>query len=123
MSDSNSHEISYDNAYPNAQKLMREPFFYSIIDSSAPFGSDDTWETFQELYRWLPSNKSADKIDFIHQQVSYWGYPYFNLRSLDITEILGYINSSPIEDRFLIGIDETNANENNKFISRFATEP
>lgn len=102
---------------------MREPFFYSIIDSSAPFGSDDTLETFQELYRWLPSNKSADKIDFIHQQVSYWGYPYFNLRSLDITEILGYINSSPIDDRFLIGIDETNANENNKFISRFATEP
>jgi uncharacterized protein YfeS len=40
QSDSIKFEFSPKTAHPNAQALMKEDFFWSSIDESAPFGSD-----------------------------------------------------------------------------------
>ena len=37
----NHFEYSLETAHPNAHALMKEDFFWSPIEESSPFGSDD----------------------------------------------------------------------------------
>ncbi|MEX6690068.1 hypothetical protein QTN47_21345 [Danxiaibacter flavus] len=99
-------EISFENAHPNAQKLMQDDFFYSPIEETAPFGSDDGWETFYAFRDWLQVNNKRNKVDFINEQIEYWGYPTFNLQSIDIVELEGYLKNSELGSRFMSGIDQ-----------------
>lgn len=46
-------------AHPRARELMSEPFFWDIGDDSAPFGSDEGWEAYQEFHDWRADNPRA----------------------------------------------------------------
>jgi uncharacterized protein YfeS len=99
-------EISFENAHPNAQKLMRDDFYYSITDQIAPFGDDDSWETFRAFCEWFPNNNDRDKLEFIYGQLSYWGYPPFDLSITAFDEVNNYLELSPMHDRYLYGAGE-----------------
>lgn len=101
-----SHEISFANAHPNAQKLMPDDFFYDVTDQLAPFGDDDSWETFMAFMEWLPNNSNRNKLEFIQEQLSYWNYPPFDLNTTDFNVINGYLQKSDLHSRFLYGTDE-----------------
>jgi len=101
-----SNEISFLNAHPNAQRLMKDEFFYDITDQLSPFGDDDSWETFMAFQEWLQTNSNRNKMEFIHQQISYWDYPPFDLNTTDFDVINRYLQTSPLHNRFLYGTDE-----------------
>lgn len=103
----NENDISFDNAHPNAQNLMQDEFFYSIIDETAPFGSDDGWETLYAFKDWRQANNGRSKVDFIHEHIDYWGYPTFNLQCTNIEELKDYLMGSELGTRFMLGIDQT----------------
>lgn len=104
--DESEDEISYENAHPNAQKLMQGEFFYSVTDGTAPFGSDDGWEVFYAFKNWQKTNNGRSKVDFIHEQIDYWGYPTFNLQSTNIEDLKQYLLTSELGSRFMYGIDQ-----------------
>jgi len=45
-------EYSFKNAHPNAQALMKDDFYWSPIEETAPFGSDDGWEAAYGFREW-----------------------------------------------------------------------
>ncbi len=85
---------------------MQEDFYYSSIEETAPFGSDDGWETFYAFKEWLQFNDKRNKIDFIKEQIEYWGYPTFNLQSTAISELEEFLIRSELGSRFMLGIDQ-----------------
>jgi uncharacterized protein YfeS len=99
-------EISFINAHPKAQKLMQDDFYYSVTDQIAPFGDDDSWETFRAFREWFPNNNDRDKLEFIYGQLSYWGYPPFDLSMTEFDEVNNYLKLSPMHDRYLYGAGE-----------------
>lgn len=85
---------------------MPDDFFYDVTDQLAPFGDDDSWETFMAFAEWLPNNRNRNKLEFIHEQLSYWNYPLFDLNTTDFNVIKEYLQKGLLYDRFLDGTDE-----------------
>lgn len=85
---------------------MKDDFFYDVTDQIAPFGDDDSWETFMALQDWIPNHTNRNKLEFLHSQLSYWGYPPFDLSTTDIEVIKEYIQTGLLHDRYLYGTDE-----------------
>ncbi|GAA4319284.1 hypothetical protein [Flaviaesturariibacter amylovorans] len=104
--DDDIDEIALANAHPTAQKLMKDEFFYSVVDDSAPFGNDDGWDVLYSLKEWLPDNEGTSKKEFIDSKLSEWDYPAFNYLTTDIEDAKAFVRSSEIGLRLLMGIDQ-----------------
>ena len=101
-----TYKIEFSNAHPNAQRLMPDEFFYSVIDGFAPFGDDDSWETFMAFKDWLSEHTKGNKIEFIENQLDYFGYSRFDLRTQDFNVLKEYIQSNSLGMRYLLGTDQ-----------------
>ena len=94
-----------DNAHPNAKRLMNEEFYWSPIEESAPFGSDDGADTYAGFAQWRQAHLADNPKEFLLEQIEYWGYPTFDLNETNFKKLKPYLQQSDLGTRFMSGID------------------
>ena len=64
----------YENAHHKARELFKEEFYWSPIEETSPFGSDDGADAFHQFQEWRETNKTASPFIFIEMLLDTWGY-------------------------------------------------
>ena len=91
-------EYSLKTAHPAAKALMTEEFYWSPIEESGPFGSDDGWEAAQGFREWRSTNKTQSPLTFLKGLMAQWQYPYFDWNEMDTQKIKEFITSKANPD-------------------------
>jgi len=94
-----------DKAHPTAKGLMNEDFYWSPIEETAPFGSDDGADTYAGFKDWRQTHKTNNPKEFLMEQIDYWGYPTFDLNETNFEKLKPYLKRSDLGSRFMSGID------------------
>jgi uncharacterized protein YfeS len=84
-------QYSLKTSHPHAQSLMKEDFFWSPIEETGPFGSDDGSDAAYGFRQWRASNKSTSPIKYLQELIREWNYPYFDWNEMDTIKIKQYI--------------------------------
>ena len=95
-------EFSLQSAHPDAQKLMKEDFLWSLIDESGPFGSDDGWEAAHGFHEWRKTNASVSPVVYLKELIESWKFPPIAWDELDTAKIKVYISTSVQMDESII---------------------
>jgi uncharacterized protein YfeS/predicted DNA-binding WGR domain protein len=76
-------------ASPISKKLMNEPFYWSCIEESSPFGSDEGSDTFSFLKEFYQENPGKKTLDFLLNifNESTEVYPLKDLNCIDEVEL------------------------------------
>jgi uncharacterized protein YfeS len=98
-------EPHFKQAHPRAQQLMDEEFYYSSIEESGPFGSDDGAETFMGFSEWRTEYPDADPLVYLHQQLEEWNYPPLDLQEQHPEVIRQYLEENEMGVSYLVGMD------------------
>jgi uncharacterized protein YfeS len=85
-------EYTFKSAHPKAQALMTEEFYWSPIEETAPFGSDDGSDAAYGFRQWRLTNKTASPVSYLKETIERWQYPFFDYNEMDTTKINEYIN-------------------------------
>ena len=93
-----NYELSPNTAHPKAKKLLTEDFYWSSIEESGPFGSDDGSDAFYGFRQWRQSNRTASPTIYLKELMEGWGYPYFDWNEMDTTKINQYISAKTQTD-------------------------
>ena len=93
-----NYELSPDTAHPKAKKIMTEDFYWSPIEESGPFGSDDGSDAFYGFRQWRQNNKTASPTIYLKELIESWGYPPFDWNEMDTTKISQYISAKTQTD-------------------------
>jgi uncharacterized protein YfeS len=91
-------EYSFNTANPKAQILMNEGFFWSPIEETAPFGSDDGSDAAYGFHEWRISNNTTDPIVYLKELIARWNYPNFDWTEMDTVKIRSYLEASAVLD-------------------------
>lgn len=102
---SSDYSPIYENAHPLAKHLMKDDFFFDVIEETAPFGSDDGADAYAAFKKWRKINASENPIYFLHKQIDYWGYPQFDIYETNIERLMPYLIQSELGSSFMTGID------------------
>ena len=94
-----------EKAHPNAKQLMSEEFYFSPIEETAPFGSDDGADTYAGFKDWRKEHKSDNPKDFLVQQIEDWGYPTFDINETNLEKLKPYLAQTELGNRYMSGID------------------
>lgn len=89
----NDSEFTFKSAHPNAQKLMSEDFYWSPIEETAPFGSDDGSDAAYGFSQWRLVNKTISPVTYLNDLITSWSYPYFGYNELDTNKIKAYLST------------------------------
>lgn len=79
-----------EKEHPNAKRLMNEEFYWSPIEETAPFGSDDGADTYAGFADWRQAKKTDSPIEFLNEQIDYWGYPTYDLNETNLEKLKPY---------------------------------
>jgi len=93
MTEPDEFDLALETAHPNAQKLMKDDFYWDIVDENAPFGSDAGSDAFSQFRNWRKFNPTASPVDFVNQLLESWDYPILDLSELDSSKIRQYIET------------------------------
>lgn len=85
-------EYTFKSAHPNAQALMVDEFYFSPIEETAPFGSDDGWDAAYGFREWRVVNKTKSPLIYLKGLIASWQYPFFDYTEMDTLKIKEYIN-------------------------------
>jgi uncharacterized protein YfeS len=96
-------ELSPDNAHPNARKLLTEDFYWSPIEETGPFGSDDGSDCFYGFAEWRTEHQNESPVTYLNDLILTWGYPKFDLNVTEPNEVKNILND--MDSRMLIGQD------------------
>ena len=97
-----TYELSPETAHPNAKKLLTEEFYWSPIEESGPFGNDEGSDAFYGFREWRKTNQKTTPIKYLKNLINEWGYPPFDIYTLDTIKIKEYIASNNQLDPSLI---------------------
>jgi uncharacterized protein YfeS len=100
-----SYSPTFENAHANAKRLMKEDFFWSPIEETAPFGSDDGADTYASFAKWRQTHKTDNPKKFLTEQIDYWNYPSFDFNETNLERLKPYLKQSELGSRFMSGID------------------
>ena len=84
-------EFSLKTAHSNAAVLMQEDFYWSPIEETGPFGSDDGSDAAYGFVEWRQRFPFAGPLAYLKDLIPRWGYPYFDWNELDTAKIRAYI--------------------------------
>ncbi len=99
------YELTPETAHPKAKKLMAENFYWSPIEESGPFGSDDGSDAFYGFKQWRLKHQNVSPIVYLKELIEQWNYLPFDLYELNEDYLKKYISSSQVGDMLLIGQD------------------
>ncbi len=94
-----------EQAHPIAKQLMNEDFYWSPIEETAPFGSDDGADSYAGFKDWMQTYKTESPKVFLQEQIDYWGYPTFDLNETNLENLIPYLKESELGSRYMSGID------------------
>ena len=94
-----------DKAHPIAKLLMSDAFYWSPIEETAPFGSDDGADTYAGFADWRDTHKSDNPKVFLYEQIESWRYPIFDLNETIFDKLKPYLKQNDLGTRFMSGID------------------
>jgi len=94
-----------EKAHPNALRWMNEDFYFSPIDETGPFGSDDGADAFAGFQDWRKNNNNENPVVFLAWQIDYWGYPKFDINETHFEKLIPYLKQNELGTRFMVGID------------------
>ena len=83
--------LSKQNAHPNAVRLFTDEFYWNEPDEISPFGNDNGWDALQQFVNWRKLNKQKSCVDFVNLLFKQWGFPEFNIYTLDTLEIRSFV--------------------------------
>jgi uncharacterized protein YfeS len=86
-------ELAPKSVHPKAKKLLKENFYWSSFDPTAPFGNDEGSDAFYGFKQWRLENKSTSPINYLDELISSWDFPKFDLNELDTVKIKEYITA------------------------------
>jgi uncharacterized protein YfeS len=101
-----NHSPTFDNAHPVAKKLMTDSFFFSPIEETAPFGSDDGSDTYASFQDWRKTHSNESIITFLKEHIDYWGYPKFDIEETDLEKLKPYLKQDEMNIQYMKGIDQ-----------------
>lgn len=84
-------EFTFKSAHPKAKALMTDEFYFSPIEETAPFGSDDGWDAAIGFKEWRRSNKTTSPVVYLKNLIAGWQYPFFDYNEMDTAKIKEYI--------------------------------
>ena len=96
---------TFDKAHPTAKRLMNEEFYWSPIEETAPFGSDDGSDTYAGFADWRQTHKTDNPKKFLMDQIDNWDYPAFDLNETNFDKLIPYLKQSELGTQFMSGID------------------
>lgn len=99
------HTPTIEKANPVAKQLMKEEFYWSPIEETAPFGSDDGADTYAGFANWRETHKTVNPKVFLKDQIDSWGYPTFDLNETNFDKLKTYLQQSDLGTRYMSGID------------------
>jgi uncharacterized protein YfeS len=85
-------EYTLKSAHSSAQVLMPDEFYWSSIEETAPFGSDDGSDAAYGFRQWRLANKISSPVTYLKGLIASWQYPFFDYNEMDTTKIKEYIN-------------------------------
>ena len=99
-------EFTPEKAHPKAKALLIEEFYWSPIDETGPFGSDDGSDSFYQFRQWRVDNKKVSPAIFLKELLEEWGFPSFDMDKTDVKELLTKIDAGMIivQDNAVIAI-------------------
>jgi uncharacterized protein YfeS len=99
-------ELTPEKANPKAKVLLNEPFYWSPIEESGPFGNDDGSDAFYGFLEWRRANETTSPTIYLTKLIDEWGYQPFDFNELNEEKLQIYISSSKLGTRTLIGQDD-----------------
>ena len=87
-------EYTFKFAHPKAQALMTDEFYWSPIEETAPFGSDDGSDAAYGFRQWRLANKTVSPLNYLKETIEKWQYPFFDYNEMDTAKINEYINKN-----------------------------
>lgn len=100
-----NYELTPETAHPKAKILLTEEFYWSPIEESGPFGSDDGSDAFYGFIQWRQSNETISPTVYLKELIAGWGYTPLDFNEINEENLKKYISSSQIGSRTLIGQD------------------
>lgn len=99
-------ELTPEKAHPKAKALLTEEFYWSPIDETGPFGSDDGSDSFYQFRQWRVDNKKVSPAIFLKELLEEWGFPSFDLDKTDVKELVTKIDVGMIivQDNAVIAV-------------------
>lgn len=94
QSDSGRFEFSLETANPAAQQLMKEDFYWSPIEETGPFGSDDGSDAAYGFRNWRMTHRGRTPMSYLNELIARWNYPYIALDEMDTSAIRKYLTAS-----------------------------
>jgi uncharacterized protein YfeS len=95
-------EYTFKSAHAKAQALMTDEFYWSPIEETAPFGSDDGSDAAYGFRQWRLLNKTTSPVSYLKDLIERWQYPYFDYNEMDTSKINAYITSKANPDESAI---------------------
>nr|WKN33999.1 hypothetical protein K4G66_16585 [Tunicatimonas sp. TK19036] len=100
----NDYELSAEGAHPKARALLIEEFYWSPIDETGPFGSDDGSDAAFGFLEWREDHPSQNPKIYINELLEEWDYELFDWNELDTEQLTKLKDSMGI--RLIIGQDD-----------------
>lgn len=97
---------TFDKAHPNAKNLMTDSFFFSVIEETAPFGSDDGSDTYASFQDWRKNHLNESLITFLKNHIDSWGYPEFDINEIELEKLRPYLKQDKMSIQYMTGIDQ-----------------
>lgn len=72
------YEPDQELAHPVAQKLMKEKFYWDILDEDSPFGNDDGADALPYWRRWRKTNPDGDSATCAANLLQSWGISFLD---------------------------------------------
>ena len=85
-------QYTFKSAHPKAQALMTDEFYWSPIEETSPFGSDDGSDAAYGFRQWRLLNKTTSPETYLKDLIARWQYPFFDYNEMDTTKIKEYLN-------------------------------
>ena len=85
---------------------MSDSFFFDVTEESAPFGSDDGADTYAGFNDWRKDHPRDSPVVFLEQQISYWGYPRFDIEETSFEKLRSYLKDDEMNIHYMTGIDQ-----------------
>ena len=95
-------EYTFKSAHLNARTLMKEEFYWSPIEETAPFGSDDGSDAAYGFRQWRVVKTTVSPVSYLNHLIESWHYPYFDYNEMDTSKIKAYINQKANLDEVTI---------------------
>jgi uncharacterized protein YfeS len=91
-------ELTPETAHPKAKSLMKDEFYWSPIEETAPFGSGDGSDAFYGFRKWRLANPTTSPIAYLKELIKSWDYPPFDWNEMDPAKINLYISAKTKTD-------------------------